>query len=836
MADFLNEFIRSSGGGVRSISNILNEVKGQQRSIEEVLKLLVNRERFASLSIPRYKENRKIESANINAGFRDTTRYLRNLFVDSGDIDFLLESMERGIGSDIKRIEDELSSLEKMLDLFAFFLADGKKFDGFFIETFSDNVMQNADLNIQFSDRDSLPLSAEHFVHVDPDAGIAIRGSGNPHKYLPIVLADAQINHFPVAKYELDLGPASLGVMARVESDSIVTNKVMPEFIKVGSSEKFHDPNVTLRETEKGLVMRLRYHTPSPTFAQLVKIQPLSNNAVELNQVFLYETESLSNKIPLLDKPRKLTTSQTISFEGRILTGIEIVLRQPEYKREVFTVTRPRAQSSFNLDEVGRRVVKNYRDGIINLRNPAFRKPESWSKDFTFSRNAEDNNKYLTRMLYKSNGRRTSLKPNVSKEVTELLKRIQGGNKELFKYSGVGSHSENPEMRNKFENLEVRKLIKNRVKKLRGMDFSEVFDGENASLVPDSEIQLASQNDPEAVEMEETQILKYVYEIGIAGIDLGTGAIQSKAVYVSKPISMNGDPGIVRISTIDSRSITLDKLRDSKYLDSIEYSVSNSSFPSSEADWHPILPDRQRVVQAERLFFDSSGRAHFRFEALMDEEVNIYENGELLQLELDNYLFRNKSDSAYAGITLPRNHFSSDSFVTVDYVPVPGCNEVDFSTDPEFNKVPLTYSSSRQGRGEHIKAIAGRREYQLSNEPYIEKELIRNAEYDPSSGLSYKPITIVFDNGQGAINLTNYQGGIQSKLNITAPEYQYLQSGPVITFNKVPESDFKVIYRYIPSRLRVRAILRCDSPQFSSSTIDLIQVKAKTRHSDIRKI
>lgn len=835
MADFLDEYIRVAGGGFSVVTDILNQANGQQRSIEQLLKLLVSGDRFANLSIPRYEINTKIEASILNAGSRDMGIHLDRSFRDSNNTDFLMESMERGIGSDIKRIEDEVYSLEKMLDLFAFFLADGKRFDGFFLETFSDNVTQNADLNIKFSDRDNLPLTADHFVHVDPDAGVAIRGNANPEKYIPITLAEAQINHFPIAKYELDIGPSSRGVMARIKSNSVIGNKAMPDFISLGNSGEFEDPVTTLRETDKGLVMRINYNTPSPVFAQLVKVFPLSNNAVELNQIFLYEAESNSGKIPLLDRPRKLTTPQTISFEGRILTSIEIVLRQPEYKREAFAAPVTDPTLSFDFNEVGRRVIRNYRDGIINLDHPVFRKPESWSKDFTFSRNAENNDIFLTRMLYGHNGNRGSLRPNVSKEVVEVLKRVKGGNKELFRHKTSGKYSHMSNLKNRHGNLDVRDTIKHRIKGIKGFDGGDSRYRTRATpynIKNEAQIAETFTVDSEVAEGS----FKYIYEIGVAGIELGTGAMQSKAVYVSQPIAMNGDPGIVRVSAIDSRSISLDRNRDSKYLNSIEYSVSNSSYPSSEQDWHAILPGQERIVEGERVFFNSAGTGYFRFRASVDEKVNIYVNGKNLEEDLDNYLFRTSDNSAYAGISLPRDHFSSDSFITVDYIPIRGYNEVDFSSNAEFEKVPLTYSSSREGRGEYIEAVAGRREYQLLNEPYIEKALVRGAEYDLSSGLSFKPVTIVFDNGEGAINLTNYQRGIQSKLDFSVSEYQFLQSGPVITFNKIPESNFKVIYQYIPSRLRVRAILRCNTSQFCSSSIDLIQVKAKTRHSDIRKI
>lgn len=338
---------------------------------------------------------------------------------------------------------------------------------------------------------------------------------------------------------------------------------------------------------------------------------------------------------------------------------------------------------------------------------------------------------------------------------------------------------------------------------------------------------------------------KYEYLYGLKDIDIGYEQYEDKAIYVSEPITADGN--VVEI-TLDSREEhpLFDDIsgQAASRQTSIEYyiaSVGNNPNPALE-DWVPILPENQSTILSERLMFASVQTAGLRFPARIGEGASVYCNG--IKMTSDEWAF---IDGGYA-VQIMRPRLQSAVY-TIDYTPNEAFVNPRRIDASEFNVEVRTKTERFKEGTDHQQTI------QLEEYPYIDHEIVNNTEgYDPN-GTGYVPIEVslkkagivgvgktMFRNvepmsgGQQQVytrNMTDYKEGIERPLKKYSIDrdnpynvFEYRQNGKKIlfseTFNRADiydnqqyahgNAEIEVKYQYISRAFRVKVIMRRNSP------------------------
>ncbi len=170
----------------------------------------------------------------------------------------------------------------------------------------------------------------------------------------------------------------------------------------------------------------------------------------------------------------------------------------------------------------------------------------------------------------------------------------------------------------------------------------------------------------------------------------------------------------------------------------------------------------------------------------------------------------------------------SDIF-TCDYVPAFEADVVNFEN---LGGRTVSTATARTGDeiGEVVSNAFGQLSINLQYVPWIDSNKVKLATYSPISGLQgYQPILVKFNNGSIAYNFTNYKDGTTIPLDSDSDNYQFVQNGTSLLFNKPLIESFKVYYQYIPCNVRFRVVLRCNYNTFISPKVDYVHLKAKTR-------
>lgn len=346
-------------------------------------------------------------------------------------------------------------------------------------------------------------------------------------------------------------------------------------------------------------------------------------------------------------------------------------------------------------------------------------------------------------------------------------------------------------------------------------------------------------------------VTKYEYLMGIKDLTIKHKQYNDKAVFVSKPMEVDGNVMQVSLHSIEEHPV-FDEL-SGKAADrqtSIEYYIAYSENPTAD-EWHPILPEDQLTIQGELLIFDTAQTATIRFPALVTskEEPKLYKNGLLVDKTLWSF-----ADGGLKVQLLTK--YDSAAIYTINYTPnskfynpwTLDIRKKGIVTKKQIDKFPNGTN--------HNKTIT------LSQYPYVDYERINLADsYDPNTS-DYKPIQVYLKNAQiagtnraifkeanpydGTItpftkNITDYKHGIAKKLipySIDSKNgtpyfgFEYMQEGSKLyfteTFNKTDiytntetnhgNAEVQVEYEYMVSNFRIKIILRKNSSDTNTLT------------------
>lgn len=836
MKDFIDNYINSlSAKRRKNIAEILNATTVSKTDIESIATRLADFQRGAPLIIEGESFGTFIDLAPIDSVVRELRLRMSDIFNVSNNVSLVLDSYSSMLISEIKALEDEIISIEKAIENYAFSLSDGGFFDYSFIETFSDETMKELDTtNIKMTDRSGVDFSNDELAIVNSSSGILSLDSSLQFKAK--LTGKISKTNFPL-KDLLDSETKLQKALNNNKDDGWYESIDVVRPINSSLNQAL----TTGAQAELELILE-----ESAAPCSNILLSPFSDLPVEILKVTLFES--------IAESPEDGTVIVSIENENTITLDRPTNISFPMQNVAKFTILvnnsiYTRGNSEGNQDEVTHRIIY---ESVMNEKKEVEKvKPYKKNKKALmriFSNSISDMTKEKTK-FFKSQVPQLSFEANkgpLTFERMSYLHKVDKNKEKIWNFESKVGHllrrmiherifSDSYQILNDryIYNLtnfirQGRTTFDRSSMSLNNQEFPRI-----EALEPQLNINVLSES---AFRDSNTQT--YKYDIGIRNIEIGSGIQIYRGVFISKPIPAPGDSTEVKIKVDDQNYRYSYSARDSKILTSIEYSISNKFLPLSEDDWIPILPAGTKKVLSERLFLNSAGFAPLRFAASNENEFIVYKNG--YQIGVDKYTLKtNINNLSIRGIEMPINLFTPTDIFTVDYTTYNDETWINL-VERGFEQSVLASAHDDVGSGETFNMSGPDRVISLSREPYIDYNLINQfGSYSNTLGFqgNYQPLSIIMSDGTVALNQTNYTGGAQNNLAMfDSTKTAYIHSGKNVIFNKDITEEFTVYYQYLPSNLRFRVIMRINDPIHASPSVNTVQLKTKVKRPNSRSL
>lgn len=732
----------------------------------------------STLSSLKHREEARIRPEVLYENIRRVDDGISELYDVSNNVSLLLNTHKSLLPADVKAIEDELSSMEKAINNFSFLLSDNQAYDYAYLESFTDELGRDEELT-EIPDRSALPFGSADQANIHTDEGVLSLPEMDMSTHpMNVIIADGNVLGFTTSQTNVN------NLLAAGSSSGWTMRMAAPGPI-----------NAPIKNAQgrAGAQVALEFRIAEPSPCSHIKLSPNADMPVELIQITTYEDDEAEGK-DRLSKPIYLNRPYTVYFPLESISRFVVVVGQPVFHR----VNKHEDVLEFRYQ----RLIES-----INKKNE---NNQSVYKRIHFIKNVEQ------AILLEAIGEGHQ---SVSIPRTDMQKHYGAMSPEktifAFRFDRPSFWREDFQddsyilfnMLHDSDSSKIRRDTTELASKTRTLS-----EGEPISQVANKRL------DNLNVESGFT----YYYNIGLHYVRVGVESPGFKGVFVSRALPAPGDIGAVRIKTEDTNYFEPNSPRHSAKLTSIEYSVSDKSDPRNETDWKPILPVGTRVVHGERVFLDDDGNADFRFRASTDEQILIYRNGYAMSFEEDVLQLVLGAPGSASGIKVNPTLITPEDVFTCDYAPVLDETVVSF-TDDSYYDPPLVPAFDETGSGERFLSTADRNTITLASIPYIDPVLSK-------SSSTYQPIIVQLTDGSVAQNLTDYKAGTLPSL--PADGYYYIHSGNTLMFNR-PLENFRVFYQYLENNVRFRVVLRCNSKDFVSPSVDFVHLKAKTRNPDI---
>lgn len=835
MNNFLDEYVTSLTSNTRvKIGNLLMSAKADKKMLDRISEKLTTQMLYKNLGVVPSKRSGLIKSSELENNFRNVVQTMQGIYSTSNDISLLINSHTGGLTSEIKRLEDELIELEKLVSNYGFLLGDAQSFDYAFLESFNDETMRENMSSIVPTDRAGQTFSDEEQASVNSNEGILSMSTGPTSSYA--------LQYRVVMSNHDDFITSDTGIEKALNegSGSGWRRSISSPRPLKGTSRFFSGLRGSDAYSGAQIVIDFTLEESSP--CDSISLSPLSDTEFVLSEVRIYKDTDEGSYVSILSDEMVVDKPINLFFPMQSVSKMRAFIRQPSYRRKIVepdsSEVNYRFLSSHFLDSIVGEINKEpttneiYRLGVLLGDFDAF----SRSTAVTVPQSGIDTdptktsiNQLMKSMLEYRQSLFLSNDSLAGRMLVDILMTYT-----FTDEAGLFGRDTNNAKGKYLLSSQYGRGRANFDQKTKGYHNPiDVTRGINPygidQAVPTSGYQNTAGTD--------AQFMKYHYVFGLRQVSIGTSAKNAKAVFVSKQIPSPGDVGEVKLNVKEAQYNISNTNRDSTLLTSTEYSVSNVSVPTKESDWVPILPADATTTIAERVFPDSSGTSYFRFPAMTDSSINMYKNGYLMPSELVNSFIYSDNKQVFIGVKLASGSYTSNDLLTCDYTPVPGSNLVNFAK-AGFDQPALLTAASANGSGEFFDASTGTSGLMVSliHTPYVDYSQVEDSSYSEESGLNpYTPVVVRFAGGTNAVNLTNYKGGAQSPLDSNAEAIQFVHNGNSILFNRPVSESFHVFYQYMPSNLRFRAVLRSNHTDIVTPKVDFVQVKAKTRRPDARR-
>lgn len=824
MKSFLSDFIGSlTTKTSTSVYKVLEESRVDKAQLSRLAEKLSSVYVNPGVALQKPALFSFIGSSPVRSNVQEISIAMQELYSISNEVSVLLSSHNDLLHSEIKRLEDELTALDKAIDNYAFLLSDAQAYDSAYLESFSDTLGQ-AVAEWDLTDRASQIFTQDDIAIVNPVAS-NITIFGRLRNSYPITASISSDNHQAFIKSETPLSNIVDDSSAKGWRRSIMSPRPLNSTLR-----EFNGIHGVSNYTGAQVVVDIVLGQPSP--CDTIRITPFADGDVAITQIQIFPSVNSNEHVNLLTEEKIIDKSLPVYFPFQTIAKVKLFIRQPTYRRNIAEAIESeedyRYLSSHFLSVLNSEKSQNltynqlYRIGVL-MREFAeiARSPQS----VTVPRGGFDTDPSKPNIndLFKKL-RDYDIRPIIrdgditGAHLMDILTTF--GLRDDNGFFGIRGNTNRPRdisRRYNFSQLSKDYIV------------NPIYIQNSAPTSNISQMPSIEKSNPLSVQM------KYQYVLGLKSVAIGSSARGHKACYISEIIPSSGDAGEVKIKVSEENYYESDTLKDNPYLTSVEYSVTNASVPSSESDWVPILPSDETTVTNERLFPDSRGKCFFRFPASANDDVIFYKNGAIVDIKSqDAYVF-GADQRTIVGLNIPTALYTSGDFLTCAYTPASDPTVVNFESYG-FTKPPLVSSFDASGSGELYSNTGGDLVLSLKHRPFVDYTQVNTSSYSETNGLApYTPIVVKLSGGIIANNLTNYKGGFQSPLDAGSEDYQFIHVDNTLMFNKPIVEPFRVFYQYLPSNLRFRVILRCNNSELVTPKVDFVQIKSKTRKADAKR-
>lgn len=792
---YLNDFISSVTTRQRvRIQELMREAKVSKETLPTIAKRLSELERQAPFFLSNLAQDARLDASVLDTNFRSAKLRVQELYDISNLISLLLDSTDSILLSEAKALEDDLASLEKAANNYAFLLADAGSYNYAYLETFSDELGRDNSLEV-IGDRGALTFGPAEKAAVNTSDGM-------------LTLPNNQVLSYGVYSYLVG-GNVVAHLSARNE-DPRPLSTTWRSTIDVRSPLT---SGIAEAEGAIGAQLLFEYKLTSTAPASQIKVTPFADSPMELIQVLIYGKDPNSNPTKILDSPILLDRPRTINFPMQSVSKFRLVYSQGAYDR---------VSNMSSAEDEYRKVYQAYQERVRLIAEQT-------------ASNRTDNFVHLLVMALRNiRASQGQVQGRVGKHPLVTLEKMGGVSipqlVEMLRrsYTPTVPYDNRQRLPSRFDYV-LLSMLKQRDELYNTLVSREVEKYQDY-------IQKKGLYDPTGVtsplEKIFAQNLHYRYAMGVRDVSIGVETVGFKGFFVSNPLDSLGDIGEIKIKTSEVNVRKIGHGLDNSLVTSVEYSVSNRSNPELETDWLPILPANTEIVDGERLLPDSTGKALFRFSADIDGSIFLYRNGKLVSVPSSSLVYDDKKQGIL-GMRLPVGSYSDSDILTASYFPAKDYTVVSFE-DAGFTDAPLVAAFDSDGAGEGFTSVAGRNQISLAHMPFIDQSKVDESTYSSFSGTTpYQPIVVKFGDGTFGVNLTNYKN-TNDQSPLPNAGYYYIHSGQVLIFSQPPDRPFRVYYQYLQNNVRFRVVLRCNSNDFASPQVDFVHAKGKTRSSQLK--
>lgn len=246
----------------------------------------------------------------------------------------------------------------------------------------------------------------------------------------------------------------------------------------------------------------------------------------------------------------------------------------------------------------------------------------------------------------------------------------------------------------------------------------------------------------------------YKYEYGIKNINIHFKEFKESAVYVSKPIYIEGNIGEVSLSTLEHNP--KEKLYNkgiNPYDSSLEYYITFNDRPTEE-DWIPLMPIEKERVDNELLHFGEGRVAKLRFKCNQAKKKSVYKDG----VKLNKQFWSLNPDNT---VRIDKD-FNPYSKYTISYYPDLNLGSPwDINLRPEDKEI-VKYRNKDGIAGEVFTNGTNRNgEIRLSRYPYVDYARLESDE-------DYQPIRVTLESKDDIHGLSAPNGDTLTKVGPTS--------------------------------------------------------------------
>ncbi len=860
LPDVLQTF---SSQSKRTVSSLLQSVKGDKTQISTLVQNLKNFDNNANYT-PSLAINYSLMNVeSVLEFFRDSSLRINEFFSAASSISNVLNSMVSIFSSEVQKLEKDISYLENFIDNYQFIVGEDDLFNFNYIENFDNNINSsiNENSNIKLVDRDGVDFNENGNYKIDTVLSKMSVSTGasfiNPLENIQSISnTDNNYSHYITTDTGFDLlfnEDKKDNWSVTVKAPTLLTAQ-MPQLSKYVT----YDTSF-IRGAQS--VNEVNFYTPIEM--DFIRIAPSDANGLQLLQVVLVKTDPLvsqaSNSVqgeyvdfPVLHTPLLLNKSVDIVFEKSKVKKIIFIFNQSKYIRSENTPIKQEINSKVLRDIVNKKknnrknksqtlqdIVYFYFNGANSSLTP--RKNTTLYSDYYSNKypNSENyNEKNFIERMYGYSDEEINAKvydlvedknsTPIENIVQSIVQHAIDSRSNIFNTKIYRSSSSNAN-----ENL---------ISTTRTDGFIPVKnDEETYSLDFQNQDALSPglSFDDVSKYLENKEISNsYEYSFSLSSIAFGVNTIQNqnKACFVSKKVEMDGAPlgikGIVNVVR-ERRDLSFSRY-DLKEAGSYELSVCWSDVIDSERSWTPLMSEVDGKIDSEVLFFDGLNLAQLRFSP-NPASIKIYKNG----------MFENPNLWSYSqvGNYITYNEPVDKNAIYVAEYEVDLINYkqniVDIDQISSSNFAVRTYAASGTP-GEKFNGTSSGNKITLSYIPFIEDKFstaVYNSLYgtiNTTENIGYSPVIVTLNNGDTAVNLTNYtKNSFEKGSFYQTDQYLFFQNGKELIFNKPIADQVSVKYSYIPSSLRFRLIIRNNIPGiYNGISIDNVILKCKVKNLD----